>query len=127
MCNHQAERNMETIDSLTLNKFIEKFNEKYAGSFLNEQETLLNAYITSFVDNGVALKMFLNEEISRLKKLISNAPAAEEIKNDPDMVEKINKIDIFLETFKSSQIDDRSLFKIMKTQELVKEIYADAG
>ena len=127
MCNEVVVNDMQSVDSLTLNTFIEKFNEKYKDSFLSEQEKLLNTYITSFVDNGVQFKIFLNEEISRLKSSLSNSYDLEELKNDLEMREKVEKIQVFLESLKVSQVDEKSLLKIMKTQELVKEMYSDAS
>ena len=50
-----------------------------------------------------------------------------ELKNDLEMREKVEKIQVFLESLKVSQVDEKSLLKIMKTQELVKEIYSDAS
>lgn len=127
MCNEVVVNDMQSVDSLTLNTFIEKFNEKYKDSFLSEQEKLLNTYITSFVDNGIQFKIFLNEEISRLKSSLSNSYDLEELKNDLEMREKVEKIQVFLESLKVNQVDEKSLLKIMKTQELVKEMYSDAS
>ena len=127
MCNEVVVNDLQSVDSLTLNTFIEKFNEKYKDSFLSEQEKLLNTYITSFVDNGVQFKIFLNEEISRLKSSLSNSYDLEELKNDLEMREKVEKIQVFLESLKVSQVDEKTLLKIMKTQELVKEMYSDAS
>jgi hypothetical protein len=59
---------MKTLDSLTYNTFVDKFNSSYKHSLLKEQRELLTNYITSFSDNGLGLKMFMNEEIGRLKE-----------------------------------------------------------
>ena len=55
----------QTVDDLVITTFVEKFNKKYSNNLLEEQRELLTHYILSFSDNGVSLKMFLNNEISR--------------------------------------------------------------
>ena len=127
MCNSIEESKLENIDSLTLNKFVEKFNEKYNNSFSIEQKTLLNNYITSFVDNGLELKIYLNEELARLKTKLEDSKNTKHISEDAEMVDKVNKIQSSLETFKTSKINEESLFKILKTQELVEEIFDNAS
>ena len=70
--------NQEKVDDVVLKTFISKFNDKYGGELLDEQQQLLSHYISSFADNSVELKMYLNEEISRLKNDIARA------KNSPE-------------------------------------------
>ena len=57
----------EPVDNIVYKTFVGKFNEKYDEQLLEEQKDLLSYYITSFSDNSLELKMFLNEEIGRLK------------------------------------------------------------
>ena len=54
---------MKHIDNLTYNTFASKFNETYKRTLKERQKTLLTHYITSFSDNGLGLKSFMNEEI----------------------------------------------------------------
>ena len=63
----------QIIDNLIVNAFINKFNTKYDTTLLENQKFLLTHYISSFCDNGLALKVFLNEEIARLKLRIVEA------------------------------------------------------
>jgi len=93
---------------------------------LVEQKELLSYYITSFTDNAVELKMFLNEEIKRLKEQLAKAKEFDEIKNDSVMIEKTDKILEKLHSFNASTINDNVLTTVIKTQELVKEIYNNA-
>ena len=86
---------------------------------------MLSYYIASFTDNSVELKMFLNEEITRLKKEMVNAKNISEIKEDDEMITKTNKIIEKLENFASQNINEDVLLTVMRTQELVKEIYSD--
>ena len=85
---------------------------------------MLQNYILSFSDNGVGLKVFLNEEIGRLKKVLSTSLKMNEIKQDEDMVEKTNRVLNILEEFKNKKINKDSLMQVLKIQELAREIEA---
>jgi len=117
--------NDSNIDNVVLKTFVNKFNGKYTENLLEEQRSLLSYYIASFTDNSVELKMFLNEEITRLKKEMLNAKNISEIKEDNEMITKTNKIIEKLEKFASQNINEDVLLTVMRTQELVKEIYSD--
>ena len=86
---------MVPIDNLVYKTFVEKFNKSYGDSLLGEQKSLLNNYIMSFADNGLQLKMFLNEEIPRLKNAVNE------------------------------KLDKTKIEQILKIQNLVKEIISD--
>ena len=64
----EEKKEMRHIDNLTYNTFIQKFNETYKRSLRDRQKALLTNYIVSFSDNGLGLKVFMNEEIARIKK-----------------------------------------------------------
>ena len=113
-------------DDIAVKFFTQKFNEKYSSVLSEEQKTLLSLYISSFADNAVELKTFLNEEIYRLKSIIGESLQDETISSDNEMVEKTNKIVEKLESFKSTNIDEDILLTILKTQELAKELH-DGG
>ena len=72
----------QNISNLTYKTFTNKFNESYSETLSEEQKSLLSKYILSFVDNGLELKMFLNEEIGRLKKEVSSSREIEEISSE---------------------------------------------
>ncbi len=112
----------QTVDDLVITTFVEKFNKKYSNNLLEEQRELLTHYILSFSDNGVSLKMFLNNEISRLKEALSSGIMTDEIKSDKDMADKTTRVVEKLESYSGSNVSDDLLFSILKTQELVKEI-----
>ena len=76
----------------------------------------------SFLDNGVELKLYLNEEIGRLKKLVKSSLQLDEIKHDSDMLEKTNGVYKLLEGFKNINVDGSMLIKVLKIQNLAKEI-----
>jgi hypothetical protein len=120
--------NLEPMDSLTFKTFTKKFNEKYSDSLLQEQKDLLNHYISSFSHDDLETKIYLNREIGRLKQSLSEAIKTEEISNDPDMIRKTNAVKERLESLSDqARLNESTLLTIMRTQELVKEIYDDAS
>ena len=116
------ESNLKPIDNLVLKSFIGKFNEKYSDDLLSEQKLLLSHYISSFSDNGLQLKMFLNEELGRLKSELKNSLNLKEIYSDAAMFEKVEKLIEKLNSFYEVDINESMLKQILKTQNLVKGI-----
>jgi hypothetical protein len=112
---------MESLDNLTYNSFIKKFNDKYT-NLLQEQKELLNQYITSFADDGFELRIYLNEELQRLKDLIASKDAAT---IEPLIAQKLNQVSQYLEEFRRREFKDIDLNKVLKTQELVVELSAN--
>ena len=115
----------QEVDDLILSSFVVKFNEKYDGELLDEQKTLLNYYISSFLDNSLSLKTFLYEEIARLKDNMQKSLLTEEISEDLEMTNKTNKIIEKLNTFYNTNVDENVLLTVLKTQKLVREIFKD--
>lgn len=112
------------VDNLVIKNFINKFNKKYGSTIDENQSMLLQNYIMSFSDNAVGLKSFLNEEIYRLRQSVSSGMKKEEISQDPDMVEKSEKVVEYLNEFKNQPFTKDSIAQILKIQNLVKEIEA---
>ena len=107
------------VDNLAFKTFLQKYNSTYSKSLMVEQKELLNKYIISFTDNRLQLKMFLNEEVGRLKETISsqiNLSADENIKN------KLHEVLKVIDGFKSQKIDSKMVKKILKIQNLLGEI-----
>lgn len=117
-----TEQIIEEVDDITVRCFVEKFNEKYSQTLAEEQKELLTHYITSFTDNAVSLKSFLNEEIARLKNTIVESSEHEMFKQDPDMHRKATQIVEKLDTFRKTEINDDVLLTVLRTQELAKEL-----
>ena len=111
------------IDNVTFRTFVGKFNDKYENGLLQEQKDLLTRYITSFSDNGLELKMYLNTEIGRLKIKLAEAVKVDAIKNDEEMLNKTNQIVEKLKSFAKSDINENVLMTVLKPQSLVEEIY----
>jgi hypothetical protein len=115
------------IDRVVYNTFVQKFNDKYDGTLLPEQKELLGHYISSFVDNALGLKVFLNEELSRLKEELENAQQLSEIKEDAAMAKKTAAIIGRLQSYAKKGVTEEVLTTVLKTQQLVKEIAADGS
>ena len=101
--------------------FSKNFNSTYGG-LLEEQKKLLSKYISSFDDNGLELKVYLNEEIARLREIVEESLNMDEVKNDSSMVEKTKNILKTLDGFKGQFISEGVLKKVLKIQDLAKEI-----
>ena len=86
------------------------------------RKALLNLYIASFTDNALQLKMFLNEEIHRLKQEMKNSTNTKLMSEDSEMKVKASQVVEKLENFKNSDINDSMLFTVLKAQQIVKEI-----
>jgi hypothetical protein len=113
---------MHHISNLTYKTFTNKFNESYSEELHEEQKDLLSKYILSFVDNGLELKTYLNEEIGRLKEEVSSSKEAEEINTDTNMVQNTDKVLEILESFAQEMVDEDQIRKILKIQDLVREV-----
>jgi len=110
--------NLEPLDNLTYGSFINKFNNKYE-PLLQEQKDLLNRFITSFADDGFELRVYLNEELTRLKTLVQNSV---ETASAPVIVDKLKGVANYLEEFRHRDFTEKDLNKVLKTQELVREL-----
>ena len=118
--NHLEE--MKPIDNLVYTSFVGRFNDKYASKLLNEQKELLSKYISSFEDNGIELKIYLNEEIGRLKEVLKSSLGIKENQEDKQMFEKTKKVLELVEEFKNQKINKNMIKGILKVQNLAKEI-----
>lgn len=116
------EESQQPIDSLVYSTFVEKFNQEYSESLNESQKTLLSHYISSFADNGLELKVYLNEEINRLKTKLAEVKTTEVANNNTLMSEKIEKVYTILEDTKDRPIDTETLEVVLKTQDLLEEI-----
>jgi len=112
----------DPIDNLVYKSFVAKFNDKYKKSLTEGQKNLLTKYVTSFVDEGMELKIFLNEEIGGLKDKIQTLLESEFVSNDKEIKEKTSMVLEKLESFKNSGIDDILIMDVLRVQSLVSEM-----
>lgn len=114
---------IKKLNSVELKLFSSRFNETYS-DLLGEQKELLCKYVESFGDNGLEFKIFLNEELARLKEKISESLENKEIKEDKNMLKKTEKVLEIIDNFKGQFINEKMLKKILNIQTLVSEIDA---
>jgi hypothetical protein len=117
-----ASETLEPIDNIVYRSFIHKFNEKYS-LLLQEQKEFLNKFITSFADDGFELKVYLNEEIQRLKRALAEIMEAQDL--EPLVEDKAHEVINYLDTFRRREFNQEDLGKVLKTQELVQELRAN--
>ena len=101
--------------------FLEKFNNKY-DTLLEEQKCLLNAYIISMADDGLSMKAFLNEEISRLESIINDSLNMEELTSDENMKQGTSKVIEIIQELKKKPIEEKDLSLLLKIQTLAREV-----
>ncbi len=121
-----SEGKKDPIDNVVYKSFVKRFNEKYADTLEESQKDLLTKYVASFADDGLELKMFLNEEIGSLKEKVKASLEDSVINEDGDMLFKTKKVLEKLENYKNKEIDHTVVAEILKIQQLAKEIAADA-
>ena len=113
---------MKHVDNLTYKTFVNKFNETYENTLRKEQKDLLTNYIVSFSDNGLGLKSFLNEEISRLKKEIG--VLTENTKNTKNgaFLSKLERVLTKLNSFSKKPITEQVVKDVFYIQDLIEEV-----
>jgi hypothetical protein len=110
-----AQNNLKPIDSLVYKEFVKKFNDKYGTSLMEEQKELLTKYIASYSNDDIDFKVYLNEEIARIRQVVLSSKQITESK------EKEGLLNV-LEAFKTTQITPAMVEKVLKLQQLVKEL-----
>lgn len=113
------------MDNIIYNNFVSKFNQEYKEVLSENQKQLLGKYISSFSDNGVEFKYYLNEEIGTLKSKLVKSKERDTIKQDEGLKNKIDKVYSILESYKEKQIDSDLIEIVLKTQDLIEEIEKD--
>jgi hypothetical protein len=116
------QKDLKPIDNLVYKTFVKKFNDKYS-NLLGEQKELLSKYINSFADDGLEMKIYLNEHLESLKEKVNKAILSEEIKSDAAMLEKTQKLLSVMDGFKKSkEFSVNMLESLLKIQEFVHEV-----
>ncbi len=113
---------MKHVDNLTYNTFVKKFNQTYSKTLRTEQRDLLTNYIVSFSDNGLGLKAFLNEEISRLKREVHECTKKPKINKNDTFLAKTRLVLNQLDSYAKSPITESIVKEIFYIQDLVAEV-----
>ena len=127
MSSKDGRENLKPIDKLVYKTFVSKFNEEYSDKLLDNQRGLLNEYIYSFLDNGLSFKVYLNEEIGRLRNVVTESLEMEEVVDDKEMIDKTKEVLEIIESFKETKISKQMIEKVMKIQKLASEIQTDVN
>jgi len=114
------DKKMESVDSLVIKKFTEKFNKKYS-HLLPEQRQLLGKYILSIGDNVADFQITLKEELKRLYTKVEESLSLPEVSSDQDMVHNTQKILEEMKLINVSEVSESQLRKVLKMQNLVRE------
>jgi len=109
------EDKLKTLDNITYNTFVSKFNDTYKEALLKEQRELLTNFITSFSDNGLGLKIFMNEEIGRLKNKCDQL-------SEGQWSDKIQLVKSKLEHYKTNPLTEEVVKDVFHIQQLLSEI-----
>ena len=115
---------MKPVDKLEFKMFVKRFNDTYQNSLLKEQKDLLSNYITSFSDNGLGLKVYLNEEIGRLKKAV-DAEIIE--KPNSAFTENFKKVRVKLDNYAQKPLNEAMVEEIFYIQDLLAEVKRNAN
>lgn len=122
MTKEEEPENMKSVDNVVYKTFAKSFNEQYSEILPESQKALLGKYITSFSDNGLDFKLYLNEEVGRLKEKVKESLETEEIKSDKEMTESTNRVYELLEDIAKRPIDDEVVEKVLNVQSFVQEV-----
>jgi len=114
---------LEPTDNLVYKTFVKNYNKKYENHMLEEQKEVLTRYATSFSDNGLSLKIYLNEELGRLKHLLKKSLDTKIIKEDEHMLSKTQEVLNILESYSEKHtFGDDSIAQVLEIQNLAKEM-----
>ena len=117
----------QPIDSLVYSSFVNNFNQEYSSTLSESQKKLLSNYITSFEDNGIDWKVFLNEEIHRLKDSLNTLKNNDTIKNDNILNQKLDQVFTVLEETAKTHVDSKTVELVLNVQKLVEEMEEDVS
>jgi len=120
------QENQKPMDSIIYKTFVGKFNEEYSDLLSEGQKKLLSHYISSFSDNGLELKVFVNEEIGRLKKQILDKKRYSSASSDEVLKEKLEQVYNILDKTKEKSIDTETIEIVLNTQQLLDEMSNDS-
>jgi hypothetical protein len=110
---------MKHLDKLEFKMFTKRFNDTYEHSLLKEQKELLSNFITSFSDNGLGLKSYLNSEIGRLKKAVDTEIVET---SNSSLLENFKKVRAKLDGYAQKPLNEAVIEEIFYIQDLLAEV-----
>jgi hypothetical protein len=121
MSSQEEESEMKPISNLVFKTFTGNFNKEYS-NLLSEQKTLISHFVFTDFSDPTQFKIFLNEEIQRLKTNIAGSLDLSEIQEDQYMKEKTEKVISKLNEMKERPVDREMVINILKIQQLSSEV-----
>ena len=120
---NERPKEMVPTDGLVYKTFVENFNKKYEDSLLEEQKEIITRHAVSFSDNGLSLKIFLNEEVTRLKGCLKKSLEQDTVLRAEHMAKKTSEVLAILESYKEKEkIDNDMIIQLLEIQSLVREL-----
>ncbi len=107
------------IDNIIYNSFVKNYNEEYSDHLNESQKNLLSKYVASFSDNGLELKIHINEEIYKLKNKLNEYKNSDIIKEDQVLEEQVDDVLSLFEEYREKKVDDELVEVVLKVQDLV--------
>ena len=115
----QGQSPKQFIQRTEFKMFVERFNSTYEHSLLKEQKELLGNFITSYSDNGLGLKVYLNNEIGRLKEAVDIEIV--ESANEA-LTENFKKVRAKLDNYAKTPLNEAVIEEIFYIQDLLAEV-----
>jgi len=107
---------LKPLTKLEFHSLVKGFNEKY--QHLHEsQRSLLQKYISTSHTNDSELKLYLNEEVGRLKESLKDCKVENE-----ELQTKIEEVKIVLDDYRKKPITEELITQTLHIQSLVEEI-----
>ena len=111
------------VDNLTVQKFVERFNIEYTEKLNEHQKKLLSNYISSYQDNGLNFKMFLYEEIDRLKQVLQESIGA----SSEDVSNKLGRVVEKIRSYNQQPVNNELLTEVLTIQSLAQELQTNGS
>ena len=114
-------KELQPIDKITFKVAIDKFNKEYGQKILPEQKELLSRFI-NFSDDDIELKIYLSEELSRIKEEIVKIKSNDIIKESRDLGDQIEQLRLMVEELKFDRVSAEVVEKVLKIYEFLNEV-----
>ena len=109
------------INDLAIKTAVKIFNKKYENLSEN-QKILISKFLVKNEETEADLKLFVAEELSRIKNKLSSSLTIKEFQEDAIMKNKAQKTLFLIEEVLKNEIGEEEASLILKLQELEKEL-----
>ena len=116
----KEEKEIKPVTQLAFKTFLKKFNESYGEELDDAQKKLLEQYVLSYSEDSPEFKIHMNGVISAIKEEIGF------ILENVDLTlvtkERIKKVYTVVESLAAKPINKETISKVLKVQNLIKEV-----